>query len=255
MKKFFFILMGLTAIIGLGACSKSDDNLSVFNERDIIYIVNDGERQTVHITTEAELDSLLASFCDYAESGSSVTFRNAKSTVKGTKETVSFSTTDREEMKRWMRQMENEGKTVTVTFDSETGTYNGMAYTAAMTVLSQWDFVSCHIIRDYSDYNGSPLYIDTTITDYAPLGNLTFYANNQVEVYIQGIEAIYPPMYYPIVYYWTLTDNQDTMILEAEGYRTMYWNILELTDSSFVFRYRDSIEVGLANDTYTYRRH
>ena len=252
MKTIVRLFVLLAAVLTLAACEKESNR----HERDIVYTVAEQTTTSVHLTTEAEWDALLDQFCDWAEDGCSVTFHNAKSDNKSTtKGAVTFSTTDRDEMKRWMRQMENEGKTVTVTFDSETGTYNGMAYTAAMTVLSQWDFVSCHIIRDYSDYNGSPLYIDTTITDYAPLGNLTFYANNLVEVYIQGIEAIYPPMYYPIVYYWTLTDNQDTMILEAEGYRTMYWNILELTDSSFVFRYRDSIEVGLADDTYTYRRH
>ena len=73
MKKIFFILMGLTTMIGLGSCSKDDDKSSRFNEsdierdieRDITYIVNYGERQTIHISTEAELDSLLTSFCDH----------------------------------------------------------------------------------------------------------------------------------------------------------------------------------------------
>ena len=58
MKKIFLILMGLTAMIGLGSCSKDDDKSSRFNERDIernikrdiIYIVNYGERQSIHRT-------------------------------------------------------------------------------------------------------------------------------------------------------------------------------------------------------------
>ena len=132
MKKIFFILMGLTTIIGMGACSKSDDNLSVFKERDIIYIVNYEERHTVHITTEAELDSLLTSFCDHLGSGhgNNITFFDAEYANPGrvTKETITFNTSDREELKRWMRKMEDEGRTVNVTYDAVTGVYHGMAY-------------------------------------------------------------------------------------------------------------------------------
>lgn len=131
MKKIFFILMGLTTMMGLGSCSKDDDKSSRFNERDIVYTVAE-ETTTVHLATEAEWQALLDRFCDYAEGGSSVTFRNAKSANKSaTKETVTYSTTSREEMKRWMAQMEDEGMTVTVTFDSNTGTWNGTAYATA----------------------------------------------------------------------------------------------------------------------------
>ena len=138
MKKIFFILMGLTAIIGLGSCSKDDDKSSRFNERDIVYTVAE-ETTSVHLTTEAEWQQLLDRFCDYAEGGSSVTFRNAKSANKSaTKEAVTYSTTDREAMKRWMAQMEDEGKTVTVSYDPSSGTYHGEAYATAPHPQTDW---------------------------------------------------------------------------------------------------------------------
>ena len=117
----------LAAVLMLAACNPEPVEV----ERDIVYTVAE-ETTTVHLTTEAEWQQLLDHFCDYAEGGSSVTFRNAKSANKSaTKETVTYSTTDREAMKRWMAQMEDEGMTVTVTYDPATGTYSGTAYATA----------------------------------------------------------------------------------------------------------------------------
>ena len=99
-------------------------------ERDITYTV-DETTTTVHLKTDAEFDALLDRFCDYAEGGHRLSFHSTKHAVKGhgSKEATTFSTTSREEMKVWMRRMEDAGKTVTVIYNSETGTYNGMAYT------------------------------------------------------------------------------------------------------------------------------
>lgn len=143
MKKIFFILIGLTTMMGLGSCSKDDGKSSRFNERDIVYTVAE-ETTTVHLTTEAEFDALLEQFCDWAEGGSTVSFYGtqapgtqasrlhaAGTAAYPTKEAITYSTTDREAMKRWMAQMEDEGMTVTVTFDPNTGTWNGTAYATA----------------------------------------------------------------------------------------------------------------------------
>lgn len=120
----------MAAVLLFAACNKDKEELR--HERDIVYTVAEQTTTTVHLTTEAEWDALLDQFCNYAEGGSSVTFRNAKSANKSaTKEAVTYSTTDREAMKRWMAQMEDEGKTVTVTYDSQTGTWNGTAYATA----------------------------------------------------------------------------------------------------------------------------
>ncbi|MBP5546866.1 MAG: hypothetical protein J6X59_06290 [Bacteroidales bacterium] len=124
--KFFTLL---AAILTFAACDKDKDDLR--HERDIVYTVAE-QTTSVHLTTEAEWQQLLDRFCDYAEGGSSVTFRNAQSANKSaTKDATTFSTTDREAMKRWMAQMEDEGMTVTVTYDSQTGTWNGTAYANA----------------------------------------------------------------------------------------------------------------------------
>ena len=139
----------MAAILLLGACEKDKENTVVSNERDIVYTV-DGERHDVHLKTDAEFDALLEQFCDYAEGGSTVTFYrlgaqasrlqpgtqpsrlHASGTLAlPTKDATTFSTTDRAEMKRWMAQMEDQGMTVTVTYDPNTGTWSGTAYATA----------------------------------------------------------------------------------------------------------------------------
>ena len=149
MKRIFFVMIGLMTIIGFGACTKGDDNPThgnIFHERDIIYIVNYGERQMIHIATEAELDSLLTSFCDHLGSGhgNNITFFDAiyANQNNASKETVRFNTTDREQIKAWMRQMENEGKTVSVTYDATTGIYSGMAYASKRVSSSGNEWVN-----------------------------------------------------------------------------------------------------------------
>ena len=132
MKTTLRLTILLTAVLMFAACGKNEEE--VRHERDIVYIV-DADRHDAHLKTNAEFDALLDRFCDYAEGGSTVTFYNVgrqdAGVPKGTKEATTFSTTSREEMKAWMRQMEDEGKTVTVTYDPSTGTWNGTAYANA----------------------------------------------------------------------------------------------------------------------------
>ena len=146
----------LAAVLTLAACEKEGNR----HERDIVYTVAEQTTTTVHLTTEAEWDALLDQFCDYAEDGSSVTFRNANRTTKSTtKEAVTYSTNNRDEMKRWMAQMEAEGKTVTVTYDSQTGTWNGTAYTNAPQPPQEGNCYTGELVtipRDY--YQDNPTY-------------------------------------------------------------------------------------------------
>jgi len=126
-----------TALLSVGCtkCYWPEDTV-----RDITYTIapaasaiDNATTTTIHLETEAEWQALLDRFCDYAEEGSEVTFYNANhmATKSATKDATTFSTTDREAMKRWMSQMEDEGKTVTVTYDPATGTWNGTAYATA----------------------------------------------------------------------------------------------------------------------------
>lgn len=140
MRKISIHFALLAVLAFMTGCHKELEE-NVNKERLIIYSVSSHYNKslsrddfaTVHLATEAEYQSLLDSFCSFAKGGAEVTFYNAlkQRGVKSvrTKDAVTFTTTSREEMKRWMAQMEDEGKTVTVTFDRETGTWNGTAYT------------------------------------------------------------------------------------------------------------------------------
>ena len=161
MKTRFYIL--LAAVLCLAACEKNPESSD--KQRDITYTVEtpssswhmpDGNRRpmetvTVHLETEAEWQELLDRFCDWAEDGNEVTFYNANqiATKSATKDATTFSTTDREEMKRWMRQMEDEGLTVTVSYDPNTGTWNGTAYATAPQPVGGGHAYVCDRWPDY----------------------------------------------------------------------------------------------------------
>ena len=135
MKTNLKLVALLAAVICFAACEKEGNR----HERDIVYTVAEQTTTTVHLTTEAEWDALLDQFCDYAEGGSTVTFYNANRVSKSAaKEATVFSTTSREEMKAWMRRMEDDGKTVTVSYDPSSGTYHGEAYATAPHPQTDW---------------------------------------------------------------------------------------------------------------------
>ena len=257
MKHTLKITFVVAAVLMLASCYKCPPE----GDHVVAYTVDKGPVQRVYLVDNNEWQALLDRFCDYAEDGSEVTFYNAnhKAAKSPTKEAVTYSTTDREEMKRWMAQMEDEGMTVTVTFDPATGTYSGTAYATNTdaNILSQWNFVQCHVIR-YCPGDSS-LNRDYMVTEYAAFGDMTFFDNGTAIIPMLGTETIYPPIYQPTVYYWTLSESQDTMTLVSESLYTMQWHILEHTDSSLVFRHRDSVETHAGmyygDDTYIYRRH
>ena len=124
--KFTFVVAAVLMLASCYKCPPEGDHV-------VAYTVDKGPEQRVYLVDNNEWQALLDRFCDYAEDGSEVTFYNAnhKAAKSPTKEAVTYSTTDREAMKRWMAQMEDEGKTVTVTYDPATGTWNGTAYATA----------------------------------------------------------------------------------------------------------------------------
>ena len=125
MKTSLRTLLLATLALLATACEKSG------TVRQIVYTVDAAAEQ--HITThgDAEFGALLERFCGYAEEGSTVTFHGAQAGSPRTKDVVTYSTTSRDEIKAWMRDMEAAGMTVTVTYDSDTGTWNGTAYANA----------------------------------------------------------------------------------------------------------------------------
>lgn len=135
MKKTRTLAALLAPLILLVACGNDPDPTdSTMEGREITYTVN-SKVSHVSLANDAEWDALLDRFCDYTEEGLTVSFYNSHpSNVHPTKsssvskEATSISTTDRVALKRWMKEMEKEGKTVTVVYNEKDGTWNGTAY-------------------------------------------------------------------------------------------------------------------------------
>ena len=160
--------MKLTALLAalalvFTACEKPENPVNGnpgtdgVKERTIVYTVGDNENRKT-LTTDAEWDAVLDQFCDQAQSGSEVIFYNMNQTTyfvtetKGaSKENRTISTTSRDEMKKWMKNMEKQGLTVRVTYDDSTGTWHGEAYaTAPLTntsdnIIGTWRF-DCMVV-------------------------------------------------------------------------------------------------------------
>lgn len=169
-KRQIFAALVAALTLAFAACDKpnnNDPNGGEVNndpiERVIVYTVGQTEnRQTLE--TEGEWDALLDMLCTQAQNGQTVTFFNMDQTTyyqhngtKGTKAAKTFSTTNRDEMKAWMKKMEEEGRTVVVTYSN--GTWNGMAYSSAPPatvsgdIVGTWHFV-CSVVS-HIDQNGS----------------------------------------------------------------------------------------------------
>ncbi len=143
MKKTINLLL-LIAVITLFACNKEMGSKDVGSgvsgstpetpaheyKYTVSYIVGYNVN-TVNMDTDEEMEALLERFCDYAQEGSAVTFRSENKASKSAKAPTTFSTRDREEMLRWMAQMEDAGMTVTVTYDRDNNTWHGTAYCVA----------------------------------------------------------------------------------------------------------------------------
>ena len=130
----------LAAVLMMAACTEKNNDIpeetGTDAKRDIVYAVGGTEHRT-ELKSDAEWDALLEQFCEYAQQGQSVSFYNmsisnlSQGKGVGAKEVSTFSTTNRAEIKAWMKEMELQGKTVNVTFDKHSGTWNGTAYANA----------------------------------------------------------------------------------------------------------------------------
>lgn len=143
MNRIFKLFALVLAVAGLVACEEKDNKPIQNNtaERTIIYAVGDQEAHRT-VNDDNEWDALLESFCDYAMSGEQVAFYSlGNHSSVASKEAPSISTSDRNELKRWMKAMEKEGKTVSVSYDDRTGTWNGVAY---MTIPIAHEAYNCY---------------------------------------------------------------------------------------------------------------
>ena len=236
MKQTLKILSLLAAMLTLAGCDPDE----MFNtERDITYTVSEKtnysehpektETTTVHLKTEAEWQALLDRFCDWAEGGSTVTFhrvgtqRAASASGKGialtghalslqAKDAVEYSTTSREEMKRWMALMEDEGKTVTVSYDPATGTWNGTAYATAPQQPAQGG-VKTYVNMGFNEMSGG-MNVIVTIDSANHTAYVNFdYGNYALHMPCGRFGNIYEENGRMILAVWESTNGNDTLFV------------------------------------------
>jgi len=206
MKKILkFSALLAILFFAFSACERPDNNDPDGNdvnnnpkERVIVYKIGNNEyRQT--LATEGQWDAMLDVLCNQVQSGSKVTFFNMNQTTYfqnnesgGTKAAKTFSTTNRDEMKAWMKKMEEEGRTVVVTYDN--GTWNGKAYASAPpattlnNIIGTWHF-SCSVVS-HIDPNGALINSD----HYAPENGggsmyYTFYDNGTMTLTFNAMDG------------------------------------------------------------------
>lgn len=159
--QFIFIF---AAMLCATACQKIDKTDPIYTNQSctIVYTVDNSESRTL-LKSESEWDALLNQFCNYAEEGKSVTFHNLNSHItdvyaskgfipskEGTTPT-SITTSNREELKAWMRKMEQAGKTVNIKYDRNTGVWSGRAYANTNMAEDTTAYTTFHgVITSYS---------------------------------------------------------------------------------------------------------
>ncbi len=173
MKKILISIIGIIGTMAMASCVK--DNIEVRQERAVFYTVSEGyavagfNGTTAHTATETEFDALLDRFCGYAQNGSQVTFYSSNhpaTQAKGDNNSTptSISTTDRDKLKTWMKEMEKAGKTVQITYDDGTGTWHGRAYIN----LGQEN------MQAVQTYSGSLVYVEPPVLEEPPLGGVVW---------------------------------------------------------------------------------
>ena len=209
-------------------------------ERLIVYTVGNSENRQA-LETEGEWDALLDVLCNQAQNGKTVTFYNMNQTTylqsKGTRSAtapITFSTTDRDAMKAWMREREKEGLTVVVTYDN--GTWNGVAYASAppantsADVIGTWHFI-CSVVSQI-DQNGSLVNTDL----YEPEdGSMyyTFYDNGTLMLTFNAMDGTTATENSS----WSLNDDGQLSsdLLPSGG----SWNVNWITDNTMILSRAD----------------
>lgn len=241
MKSRFRLTIMLTALAAVfGACEKQVTPVDNHNEtvtsekRDIIYTVGDSESRR-SLATETEWDALLDQLCDQAHGGSEVSFYNIRQSHQktATKESHTINTTSRDEIKSWMKEMERQGLTVRVTYDSNSGTWSGEAYATAPArstsdlIVDTWHF-SCMVVSQMDSTGRQP-----SRDLYEPDSNggsmyYTFSSDGTVTLTVNGMDGT------------TATDH-GTWSLSADGVLTSQllpngedWNVNWITTTTMV---------------------
>ena len=202
MKRTSKLIMFLTALaLFTAACEKPEtpnggnhNENNTPKERVIVYAIGENEnRQT--LKTDGEWDTLLEQLCDQAQNGNEVVFYNMSQTTylqsKGNGSSASnrtINTTNREEMKKWMKDMEKQGLTVRVTYNENTGTWHGEAYATAPTtdtddnLIGTWR-LTCMVVTQ-TDGNDNLLGSDLFAPEEGSTMYYSFYDNGTLTITI-----------------------------------------------------------------------
>ena len=136
MKKTVKVI-ALCGVLGLTATSCQKENLVEENTnivaqantvRTMFYVV-DGIEHRITLIGDDAWNDFLQHMISLAEEGHRVTFRNEDNTanVAAAKETVTYTTKDKDKAHAWCADMAEAGYTVYLYFDEDTGIYNCVA--------------------------------------------------------------------------------------------------------------------------------
>ena len=127
------ITVALIGMLTTLAVSCQKENIEVeraeATEQVAVYSVSytiDGTREEITLAGEVAWKGFIARMLDLAEEGHRVSFRMEDGTqrIVTSKETITYSTTDREEAFEWAEKMIRQGYTATVEYDKKEKRYN-----------------------------------------------------------------------------------------------------------------------------------
>ena len=260
MKKILLAIMGLIGLTGLVSCEKENSHSGENQNRDIFYTVTEEtgisgfSGTTAHLTTEAEWDALLDQFCNQAQAGSEVVFYNMSQTTylqsKGNGSSTSnrtINTTSREEMKKWMKDMEKQGLTVRVTYNDSTRTWHGEAYATAPTtdtddnLIGTWRF-NCMVVTQ-TDRNDHLLSSDLFAPEEGSTMYYSFYNDGTLTITIvNSIDSVSDSGT------WTLSDNGE--LCSEMMPNGVCWNVSWITSNSMILSHSN---LGTEEGNYFYQ--
>ena len=250
-KAIRLTLFLMTLTVTFVACDKQEDPINgdnndnnVYTECLIIYTVGSNENRRT-LNTESEWDSMLDQLCDQAYNGNEVVFYNMNQSIgllikaKGAEpKNRTFTTTNRDEIKSWMKEMEKQGLTVRVTYDDGSGTWHGEAYATAPAdntmgvLIGTWHF-NCMVVSQL-DQNGHLINSDLYEPE-AGGGSMyyTFSENGSVTLTVNGIDGT------------TATDNgvwslSDDGVLSSELLPNgLDWNVNWITPNTMILSHNN----------------
>lgn len=246
-------LSAIATLIAVVLCACGDDKPKPEKDMERVIIYSIGETESkMTLETNAQWDNLLELLCTQAAKGNVVSFYNMDPKtyyyMPAQKGKVTFTTSSREEMIAWMKEMEKQGKTVIVKFDDNTGKWNGTAYATSPAsntselIVGTWHFVSLTSIE--TDANGN-ISNDELFFPEHDQGAMfyTFSDNGTVTLTVEPLEGLE----FSDEAEWTLSENGE-LYCELLPNKAN-WNVNWISTSTMIIS-SNIAESGNNNITY-----